>query len=222
MLKQFPGFLSSLMIMTSLTLSSGCENQGSEYGAGHDFGDNNSDVVLVMGDSITAGGFSGSAPWPSRFGAASGKTVINDGIAGATSGLGSARIGGMLAATKPGFVIIGFGANDAILSMSADTTANHIRAMVAAAKNNRTIPVVATVMPMQGGRSIYNGHVDAINERIRTIASEYNVRVINLHGAVGSNPDEYYVDGLHLNDAGENLVALEYTDLFNAGNPRIM
>lgn len=206
----------------ALSLSNGCEESGSPYGAGYDFGENNSDVVLVMGDSITEGGFSGRAPWPSRFAAASGKSVINDAAAGATSVYGSSRIDGLLAATKPGFVIIGFGANDAILSRSPDGTAAQIEQMIVAAQNNSTIPVVATVMPMAGGRSIYNGTVNAINERIKGIAKQYNVRVVDLYNAVGNDPGQYYADGLHLNNAGEDLVALEYVDVFNAGNPRIM
>jgi lysophospholipase L1-like esterase len=222
MFKQITRMAGMLFALPALAFLAGCEQDGSKFGEGYDFGVNNGKLVLVMGDSITAGGFSGSAPWPARFGAASGFGAINDGISGATSGLGSARIGGMLAATKPGFVIIGFGANDAILSRSPDDTAGNIRNMIVTALNNNTIPVVSTVMPMSGGRSIYNGTVMAINERIKNIASEYNVRVVDLYAAVGSDPDQYYADGLHLNDLGENLVAIEYTDVFNSGNPRIM
>ncbi len=197
-------------------LFTGCLNSSSskKLGDGHDFGENDRNVVLVLGDSISAGGFSGGAPWPARFANMVGKAVVNDSIGGATASVGASRVQGGLNSRKPGFLIIFYGANDAIQGVDVNATENALRAMVSAAKANQTIPVMATVMPMEGGRRIYNGRVDRINERIRVIASSERVKLVNLHRTFRGKEDEYFVDGLHPNDRGEELIALEFLDAF--------
>lgn len=209
-------FISCLLVIQAVLLS-GCLDSSSskKLGDGHDFGENNREVVLVLGDSISAGGYSGGAPWPARFGNMIGKTVINESIGGATASVGAARVQAALRNHKPGFLIIFYGANDAIQGVDVNATENAMRAMVSAAKRNQTIPVMATVMPMEGERRIYNGRVDRVNERIRSIASSERVKLVNLHRTMRRrNLDEYYADGLHLNDLGEELVALEFLDAF--------
>lgn len=207
--------LAGLLVLL-ISQGTGCLNSSSsKLGDGHDFGENDPDLVLALGDSITAGGFSGGSPWPARFGNIVGKSVINDGIPGAMSSVGAARAPGLISNRRPGFVIIFYGANDAIQSISADATEQSIRAMVTTAQSNQAIPVLGTVMPMTGSRSIYNGQVDRINERIRSIGRSEGVKVVNLNRAIRRGPDRYLVDGLHLNTAGEELVALEFNDAFN-------
>jgi lysophospholipase L1-like esterase len=208
------------MVFTGMTLlQTGCiddllGSDSKKLGDGHDFGDNNPDLVLCMGDSITAGGFSGAAPWPSRFGNMIGKSVINDGIPGVQSDTGATRIRTLLDARKPGFVIIFYGANDALVGRPPEQTAGFIRSMVRAAKDASTIPVVATALPMAGERSIYNERVDAINREIRSVASQEGAKLVNTHGAVKRNTSLYLVDGLHLSSPGEELVAMEFNDAF--------
>lgn len=205
------GALFSLMI--SLATGSGCESDSKKkLGDGHDFGDNNPDLVLAMGDSITAGGYSGGSPWPARFGGMVGKSVINDGIPGASSPVGAGRINSLLATYKPGFVIIWYGANDAINGYNIETTDGALRYIVDAAKANNSIPVIANVMPMAGGRVIYNGNVERINERIANISG---VKKVNVYKMVSGNTDLYLADGLHLSDAGEQEVAALFMDAFN-------
>ncbi len=206
-----------LLISFQTFVFTGCLSGSSskKLGSGHDFGENNRDVVLVLGDSISAGGYSGAAPWPARFGGIIGKTVVNESIGGATASVGAARVQAALRNHKPGFLIIFYGANDAIQGVNANATENALRAMVSAAKANQTIPVMATVMPMEYGRRTYNGRVDRINECIRAVASAERVKLVDLHRTMRKrNPDDYYVDGLHLNDLGEELVALEFVDAF--------
>lgn len=211
-------FLVCLIVCVSI-FATGCPLEGSDssgkLGASHDFGDNNPDVVLAMGDSITAGGFSGEAAWPARLGGMVGKSVVNAGIPGAPASVGAGRIGGLLQSRKPGFVIIFYGSNDAIQGVDINTTENAIRAMVIRAKNNQSIPLLATALPMTGGRQIFNGGVDRINGRIRAIANSESVKLVNLHGAIRRNPDLYLVDGLHLSGLGEELVAMEFMDALN-------
>lgn len=208
----------TLAVLLLIWSTTGCLDSGGGggggLGKGHDFGGNNTNVVVAMGDSITAGGFSGGAPWPTRLAGMIGKTVVNDGIPGARSATGAERVNALLAGLKPGFVIIFYGANDAIKSRDPDAVAANLDVIVAAAQANQSLPILATVMPMSGGRLVYNGSVDAINERIRSIAGRRGVPVVNLHGLVRGSEDLYLADGLHLNDTGELAVAMEFADLF--------
>jgi lysophospholipase L1-like esterase len=189
-------------------------DSGSALGSGHDFGDNDPGTVLAMGDSITEGGYSGGAPWPSRLEPLIGKRVINSGRVGERVFQGEKRIRQTLDATRPGFVIIFYGANDAIQNTPISITSRAIRNMVAEAEASQTIPVLATVLPMSGSRSIYNRNVDAINEVIRSVASQTSASVVNTHGAIARNPDLYLADGIHLSDSGELAVTFEFMDHF--------
>lgn len=208
MKRTYSGWLFCMLIAA---LGVGCESDsGGKLGDGHDFGDNNPEVVLVMGDSISAGGYSGGPPWPSRFADMVGKTVVNYGVPGANSIDGAGRISRAINSIKPGYVIIWYGANDAIQSISVDSTDRAINYMVDVAKTNKVIPVVINVMPMAGGRSIFNGTVDRINERIKSIKA----KKVNAHKLVNSDPFLYLEDGLHLSDTGENAIALEVLDVF--------
>ncbi len=197
----------------------GCIDSGGsskKLGDGHDFGPNDKGLVVAMGDSITAGSEApGVAPYPSRLAGMIRKAVQNRGVPGAQASQGAGSVGGVLSGVKPGFITILYGANDAIHQRDADATAANLRSMVQAAKANQTIPVLATVMPMSGGRAIFNGGVNRINERIRNIAKEEKVKLVDLHKAVSRDPDAYLFDGLHPNDTGTQLIALEFADAFN-------
>lgn len=206
--------LFSILIALNV-VSTGClESSDNPLGKGHDFGDMNRGVVLAMGDSITAGGYSGGPPWPARLSGMLNKTVINDGIPGAASAVGATRTQSMIDRHKPGFVIVFYGANDAIHGVDVNATSDRLRSMAVTAKNNRCIPLIATVMPMSGGRRIYNGRVDAINAEIRKIAREEKVKLVDIHRTISRSPDLYLADGLHPNDRGEELIALEFQDAF--------
>lgn len=204
-------FASLLVLFCGMILSAGCESDSKSLGDGHDFGENNKDLVLAMGDSITAGGYSGGSPWPARFGGMVGKSVINDGIPGASSPVGAGRINSLLATRKPGYVIIWYGANDAINGYNIETTKSALQYMIDAAKANKTIPVVVNIMPMGGGRIIYNGNVERINQAISEISG---VKKVNAYKIVNGKTDTYLADGLHLNDAGEQEIAATIADVF--------
>lgn len=178
----------------------------------HDFGDNDPAVIVAMGDSITAGGWSGGPSWPARLSEMTGKTVHNAGVRRAQSSDGAARIQSLLQRHRPGYVLIFYGANDAIMGIPLSITENSLRAMVAAAKENKSIPILATVMPMAGARKVFMPRINAINERIEAIAKSEGVKLVQTHRAVLRDPELYLADGLHLNNAGELLITFEFAD----------
>ena len=202
-------------ILLTVALTSCLKSKSKKLGERHDFGENDSEVVLVMGDSISAGGFSGGAPWPARLNGMIGKTVVNDSSRGAASTAGASRIDGQLRSRKPGFVIICYGANDAIRGIDIEETENALRYMARTARDNQSIPLIATVLPMTGAREIFNGGGDAINQRIYTLAKQEKAVVVNLNREVSRDLELYLQDGLHLSDLGEELVALTFMDVFD-------
>lgn len=185
----------------------------SSAGSGADFGSNDPQVVVALGDSITAGVDGSGAPWPARLAALSGKTVINAGIGGQESGAGLDRIGGALAAYKPGYIIIDFGANDAIMLRDTDNTLANIRAMVQAAKANKTVPILATLLPMVEGHGIYDSVAGRISAGIREIGSSEGVTVVDLNAEFTDPENQLISDGLHPNDTGNQIIALAFNDV---------
>ncbi len=187
----------------------GCEDSG----GGDDVGDNNPDLVVCLGDSITAGYRCDGAPYPTQLAAMSGKTVRNMGVPGARTSAGVSKITSALAC-KPGYVCILYGANDAIKEggSSANSVKESLRAMITACKENKSIPIIATTPPMIRGHSIFDGGARTINEAIRSLADEEGVRLVDLYPAFEGG--EVYIgdDGLHPNAAGAALIAQKFND----------
>ena len=194
-------------------VAAGCENSHAKLGEGHDFGVNNPGVVAAMGDSITEG-IPDVPSYPPILAGMSGKTVINFGAGGMKSGYGADTIDGVLASSHPGFVIILFGANDAIHGVPVDYTINNIRYMIRAALANKTIPVVCTVMPIVGMYYMYNGGVEAINAVLPGMAEQEGAAVVDLYSLFQGHPEFYFYNGLHPNELGAQAIARSIADLF--------
>lgn len=195
-----------------LGLAAGCGGGDEGMAVPEDFGDNNPNVIVALGDSITAGIPGGGAPWPARLGALTGKTVVNAGVGGEESSGGAARIGGVLRSRKPGYILIFYGANDAIMQRDTDRALNNIRSMVAKAKANKTAPLLATLLPMIGEHGIYNSAAERISAGIHQIGGEEGVTVVDLAGEFGDPQNQLLPDGLHPNDLGNQIIALAFND----------
>ena len=198
-------------LVLSALLVAGCDHGGDS--PSRDFGDNEPIVVACVGDSLTQGANGIGAPYPSRLAAMSGKRVLNFGSHGSQASQGAASIGSVLA-HRPGYVCILFGSNDAIMGVNPETTRDYVRRIVVACKNNRSVPLLATPPPMNGKHELYAGDVRRVAEVIREVASEQGVDLIDLHAAFGSDPSRYLnpEDGLHLSDAGGDLVAKKFNN----------
>ncbi len=199
-------FSTAIAMAVGIALFCGCEDDGG--GGGADFGDNNPDLIICVGDSITQGYRCDGAPFPSQLAAMSGKSVRNLGIGGARAAAGASRISSQLAC-KPGYVCIMYGANDAIMAggSSANSVKESIRSIIVACKNNKSVPIVATTPPMIWGHRIFDGGARAINEAIRSVAKEEGARLVDVYGAFGTGEAYLVADGLHPNAAGSKLIA---------------
>lgn len=187
---------------------------GASGGGTTDFGSNNGQLVVALGDSIVAGVDGGGAPWPARLAGLSGKAVVNAGVGGEESGGALSRCGSLLATYKPGYLLILTGANDAIMSRSTDNAVANIRAMVQMAKANGTVPVVATLLPMVGEHGIFDSAARRISAGVRDVASSEGVALVDLNGEFSDPAGLLIGDGLHPNDAGNQIIALAFNDTF--------
>ena len=173
---------------------------------------NDPNLVAAFGDSITAG-INGSPSYAPILAGMIGKEVRKFGFPGMESSFGRDMIGGILA-IHPGFVLVFFGANDAIGHDDvADTIAN-LRDIVVACKNNQTIPVLTTLMPMYGSHLIFNYGVDALNPMIRDLAREQNVPLADVSASFFGHPEYLINDGLHPSQTGAEVIARTYANLF--------
>lgn len=198
--------VTAMAMIFGVALFSGCEDSGG--GGGDDVGDNDKDLVICVGDSITQGFRCDGAPYPSQLAAMTGKTVRNMGITGARASVGASRISSQLGC-KPGYVCILYGANDAIKQggSSAPYVKEQIRAIIVACKDNKSIPILGTVTPMVRGHRLFDGGARAINIALRELAKEEGVKLVDLYNEFGEGEAYLGIDGLHPNAAGAELIA---------------
>ncbi len=201
----FVGLITTGLLMTPFF--SGCDSSSS--GGGGDVGDNNPELVACIGDSLTQGYNCEGAPYPSRLGPMSGKTVLNFGVAGATSSYGSSIISSVVN-RKPGYVCILFGSNDAIHGRDPNTTKENLRAIIGVCKANSCIPILGTPPKMIGQHELYDGAAATIAETIRALAKEEGVALVDFYKAFGDGTAYLGNDGLHLSDAGGDFIAQKF------------
>ena len=210
--KDMGKYVFSVLSFCAVLIFAGCE--GDDSTPPHDFGSNDPNLYVACGDSITEGGYGGSDPggYTAVMSSMLGKTVINQGYGGYSSGSGIAIVNSALSTYKPGYVFIEFGANDVIHSYdSLDTIAN-LRTMIQAAKNNKTVPVIATLLPMSLGHAVFEAGVEGLNPLIVQLAQEEGIAVADLHSAFGNDPTLIVDDGLHPSDAGNQVIARTFID----------
>lgn len=184
----------------------GCEDGG----GGEDIGSNDAMTIVAMGDSITQDVVD-STTYPAILSSIIDKNVVNEARGGATSADGAARVGEVLASYKPSHLLIFYGANDVIMGDSYGGAIENLRLMIVAARNNSTIPVIATVLPMYYGHEVFDGGVRGLNAMIRDLASQENCRLVDLEGKFRGNLGYYLDDGLHPNGAGLRVIAESFS-----------
>lgn len=193
----------------------GCEDDGGAIGSGHDFGTKDPNVIVALGDSITAGSeLPGYPAYPAILATKATRTVINAGASSQTSLEGTGRVESLIESYRAGYVFILYGANDIMRGIPREATIAALRSMVVAAKSRDTIPVLATLTPTTGPHSFMSSGINDLNFQIRQLASEQGVTLVDLAGAFGGGAGLILEDGLHPNEAGTDLIAASFARLF--------
>ena len=191
----------------------GCENNKSASTPPPDFGNNFTNVVLCIGDSITQGEcVPAGAPYPARLAALTGKNVINSGICGERTGATVDRAPGELASDKPAYLCLLIGANDALFDYDPNTVGEHIRTIIRVAMAQKTVPLVGTLLPMYGPHGVYGGNATAMSAVIRTVVAQEGAVLVDLEAEFGTDETLLQDDGLHPSDSGNQLIALSFND----------
>lgn len=204
------------ILLGGLLALAGCEGSSdSHLGDGHDFGPNNPNLYVAFGDSITAGAglANPSDCYSVKLSGMLNKSVINKGFPGYSSGEALDVLYPILDDYKPGFVLILIGVNDLIMGYGEDVAAVNIRIMIQACKDNKTIPVIATLTPAVGGYQGLSSGIDRLNNLIRQISSELSAPMVDLYGAFGDDPIYFQADGLHPNESGHAIMAVTFYDV---------
>jgi acyl-CoA thioesterase I len=202
----FSKSLVSIMTGLAMVFVSGCED-GDSGSAGGEIGpDNDANVVVAVGDSITRGYGAGTS-WPGELGAMSGKSVRNAGVDGARTSYGVSVTRGLLAKYKPGYLLILFGANDIIHSGDPAGVKEQLRNIIQQAKTNQTRVIIATLTPMSGSHAVFDGGASVLSEHIRALASEESAGLVDLQSVFSGHPEYMQKDGLHPNDLGQAAIA---------------
>ena len=189
-----------------------------------DFGSNNPRVADAIGDSITFGtleerkigfGLDTANNYPNDLQKLLQKLdpswrVNNRGVGGEFVQDGAARIGLVLAADKPGFILIMEGTNNASHCDDAALIVNNLKKMVDAAKANKTIPILGTIPPNFRSPTCAQDVIDEANGMIRGLAAAEGIVLaeifdgMNNRALFGLAPDR---DPLHPNEQGYAVMA---------------
>jgi len=152
--------------------------------------------------------------------------VRNWGMGGETTYQGIGRLHGILANTRPQWVVIFTGTNDLWSGVSAHSTAANIGQMIDLARLYGATPVVTTLLP-----STYTGHPGHLipswyNPAIMQVAIGRNVPVTDLYEIYAPHWAVISKDGLHPNYAGYltlgrtvcDVLAICSGSIFRSGN----
>ena len=177
-------------------------------------GNNDVNVVVAFGDSITQGSECPCTPYPARLAAMIGKSVANTGIGGSTAEDNVSRTQSAIDKYHPGFMLILYGVNDVIHGHGLDGIIAALDRMVSICLDNHVVPVLATYPQPITGHRIFAPRTVALNTQIKALASSRGVKCVDLEAEFNMNPEWYMPDGLHPNDTGTQVMAIAFADLF--------
>jgi lysophospholipase L1-like esterase len=191
-------------------------------------GPNRPNVYMGFGDSITIGqgssddlGYRGrlQAKLIAYFGRG---TVVNEGVDATRSNRGADRIDESLRRARPAYTLVLYGTNDwnsAECKASPPCyTIDSLRDIVLSARGSQSLPVLSTIIPGDPTaveQPARNEWVAAQDDRIRALARQEGVPLADPQSLFVKDPNfaHLYVDHVHPNDAGYELIA---TAFFNA------
>jgi lysophospholipase L1-like esterase len=175
------------------------------------------DIFVAMGGSITKGYPLSNYDdcYVARLSRKWGKAAVNRGVNGATSSDGKSIIEPILSEHNPRYLTLYYGSND-LGYYNNDLIVNNLRFIIIKAKENGTIPVVATLGPFLGQWAWRQPIATELNKKIRKMAAEMGVACADLEAALHGNSAYMDADGMHLNSAGHQII----TDAFYKALPQ--
>jgi acyl-CoA thioesterase-1 len=167
-------------------------------------------VILVMGDSISAGyGIAVQQGWVSLLSARLKQEgyvfqVVNASVSGETTTGGLERLPRALSTHQPAIVIVELGGNDGLRGLPLDTTRANLDAMVAlAARDGRRVLVLGMRMPANYGERYTSGFAEAYT----AVARRHHAALVPfLLQNVAENAQLMQADGLHPTERGQPIL----------------
>ena len=172
--------------------------------------------IVAVGDSITYGvGSSSGVGYPPRLEARlwkAGKnaTVVNAGIPGEKSPDTDKRFKSTIQGADIVLLMIGTNdvSNSGICNGAPCLSDTHIASMLDKALAAGVTPIVSTIIPFSGYES--DTAVRELNSKIKAVASERGVSVVDNYQRFSSVGFSYYDNRLHPNDEGYEIMAEEW------------
>ena len=210
-------FRSGLWVLAMLAvggLPAGCGGGGGGGLSNKHPGDNDVNVVVCFGDSLTDGVMCSCLSYPTRLAGLIGKTVVNAGIHGTLAADNVGRAQSVIDQYHPGFMLILYGVGDIIHGFGAGSTAACVGQMAEICRQNNVVPVLATYPIPIGDHQAFANGTTLLNSRLRNLAADEDIECVELEKEFQADPTLYVDDGLHPNDAGTQIMALAFADLF--------
>ena len=178
--------------------------------------------IVAFGDSITEG--FGQKPYSAflqQMLNANGcnAVVINEGKPGELSFDGASRIDSVLAKHNPQYIILMEGANDARSGVSATITAASLGTMMDKAGEAGARPIVGAITPNTESGQEFLPILEVYNPAIQQEAANRGVTFVDTYAPLrGPNWGTYNIDGLHLSNQGQNVIANEFFKVIPCGS----
>jgi acyl-CoA thioesterase I len=183
-------------------------------------GDNQTNVYMAFGDSITRGDGSSTGGYPPRLQARlsayfGGAAVVAKGADATNSAEGVERIRRQVIGQRPAYTLIMYGTNDWNAPQCQDNpsceTVGNLRTIVQTVKAFRSLPVIATIAPTDPTQNPpgRNQWVADVNNLLRPMAASEGAVVADVFQAFMKQPDlsKLFSDHIHPNDAGYAVIS---------------
>ncbi|MGH1429433.1 MAG: SGNH/GDSL hydrolase family protein [Arenicella sp.] len=159
--------------------------------------------VLAVGDSI-GNGYGGVSAWPDLVRARTGYNVVNYSQGGRHAAYSVSTVRFAIDREQPSHLIIMLGTNDSNRgSVSGATSA--MQQIVEYARARNVVPIVGTVPPR--------------NSKSRQISANYRAigaPIADIEAAFGSGSGLFQADGVHPNNAGQDVIANTFISALKA------
>ncbi|ODU00379.1 MAG: arylesterase [Thiobacillus sp. SCN 63-1177] len=167
------------------------------------------DVIVAFGDSLTHGtGASSDTAYPAVLAALTGRTVINAGVPGDTTGTGLQRLPSVLDEYKPRLVLLCLGGNDMLRKQPEAATENNLRLLAKTIRSSGAEVVLIGVPEPK----LFGGAPDfyaRVAEEMRLPLEDEAFNEVLKDNRLKSDP-------IHANAAGYRVVAERLAERLNA------